>query len=143
VTLVFTVAGVPIPQGSMKGFVVKTAKGPRAALTSDNAHLPQWRHLVGWTAKRALQDLPAGDRGLVVGAVQLTVVFTLPRPKRLPKRALPHISRPDLDKLTRAVCDALTGVVWKDDSQVDALAVRKRYAAPGDSPRVAIQVQAR
>lgn len=138
----FEVSGVATAQGSMKGFVVKTRKGLRAALTSDNPNLHDWRLMVGWEARRALQDLPAAERGLVLGAVRLTAVFTLPRPKSLPKRPLRHQTRPDLDKLTRAICDALTGVVWKDDGQVDEFAVRKQYAPPGGRPRVVVRVDA-
>jgi Holliday junction resolvase RusA-like endonuclease len=42
-----------------------------------------------------------------------------------------HIVRPDADKLIRAVLDALTGKVWRDDCQVAELLIRKRYADDG------------
>jgi len=38
----------------------------------------------------------------------------------------------DLDKLVRAVLDALTGIVWKDDAQVVALkATKVQGVTPG------------
>ena len=36
--------------------------------------------------------------------------------------------KPDVDKLSRSVLDALTGIVWVDDAQVVDKTVRKRYA---------------
>lgn len=37
-------------------------------------------------------------------------------------------TRPDADKLLRAVGDALTGVVYRDDAQLTTVVVRKRWA---------------
>ena len=39
--------------------------------------------------------------------------------------------RPDLNKLSRACLDALTGIVWRDDSQVVRLEAEKEYGVPG------------
>lgn len=54
------------------------------------------------------------------------------------------MTKPDVDKLLRAFLDALTGVVWKDDSQVTDAITRKRYAVPvgpdDDGVRAAIAV---
>jgi Holliday junction resolvase RusA-like endonuclease len=45
--------------------------------------------------------------------------------------------RPDLDKLVRAVMDALTMRVWRDDGQVVAISASKRYS---DQPGCTIVV---
>lgn len=46
--------------------------------------------------------------------------------------ATPATRPPDLDKLTRAVLDALTGIVWVDDRQVVALhSTKVQGATPG------------
>jgi hypothetical protein len=37
---------------------------------------------------------------------------------------------PDLDKLVRGLNDALTGVVFEDDSQIDQIVAVKRYGVP-------------
>jgi Holliday junction resolvase RusA-like endonuclease len=37
------------------------------------------------------------------------------------------VKPPDLDKLTRAIWDSLTSVVWVDDAQVIAATIRKQY----------------
>ena len=44
------------------------------------------------------------------------------------KRRAYHTVKPDLDKLVRAVKDALKHVLWKDDAQVIELVARKGYA---------------
>jgi Holliday junction resolvase RusA-like endonuclease len=77
------------------------------------------------------------------GAVKVEVLFTFPRLKshfRTGKRAaelrddapLQHDKKPDLDKLVRALGDAITGIVVRDDSQIAVLQARKVYGeAPG------------
>jgi len=79
----------------------------------------------------------------LTGAVILKVQFQFTRPKShygsgknagQVKGSAPkyHITKPDLTKLTRAVEDALTGVIWRDDSQVVSQRPTKRYSdAPG------------
>jgi Holliday junction resolvase RusA-like endonuclease len=42
--------------------------------------------------------------------------------------------RPDLDKLSRAVLDALTMIVYRDDGQVVMLDATKRYCREGEHP---------
>jgi len=50
-----------------------------------------------------------------------------------------HTSKPDLDNMVKLVKDALTGVFWRDDSQIDALDARKCY---GDMPRTEVFIDA-
>jgi hypothetical protein len=65
----------------------------------------------------------------------------LPRPKSLKRTITAHLKKPDLDKLTRAVKDALTLVVWQDDSQVVQMTARKAYAAAGAKEKFVLRVQ--
>ena len=51
--------------------------------------------------------------------------------RRLSDGMLWRSVRPDLDKLARAVLDALTGIVWVDDDQVVELAYRKQGGLEG------------
>ena len=74
-------------------------------------------------------------------AVKVRVVFALPRPKSLAKKVSAHIKRPDIDKLARAALDALSGVIWRDDSQVVELVASKSYAEPEEPPYVDISVR--
>lgn len=58
--------------------------------------------------------------------------FQLPVPRTQVRKFqwgwLPHVKRPDVDKLTRALFDPLKGIVWVDDSQVCFCTVNKVYA---------------
>jgi Holliday junction resolvase RusA-like endonuclease len=53
-----------------------------------------------------------------------------------------HLKAPDTSKLIRAVEDALTQVVYRDDSQVVELLALKHYAEVDDLPHVDIRVEA-
>lgn len=111
----FKVAGIPIPQGS------KNPWGGEA-----NPKTRPWRGHVSQVAAEAMQFQ---HRNVILGPVKVTILFAFPRPKshfRTGKNA--HLLRedapyykqgkPDLDKLQRAIGDALTGVVIRDDSQI-------------------------
>jgi crossover junction endodeoxyribonuclease RusA len=56
-----------------------------------------------------------------------------------PSAPINPASMPDLDKLVRCICDALTDAgVWKDDAQVCVLVAAKRYT--NGLPGVLIQI---
>ncbi len=118
----FTVYGVPIPQGSTKAFIPKGWKRP--IVTHDSAKTKPWRQaIVDATLERMAGRAP------LEGPVELRVTFYLPRPKSAPKRVTEPAKQPDLDKLVRAVGDALTAAgVWRDDGQVVSTLARKLYA---------------
>ncbi len=113
------VEGIPVPQGSMKGYV----RGNRAILTSDNPKLKNWRKSITFAASQA--NIPKLE-----GPVRGRVAFFLPRPKSAPKRVIFPVKKPDLDKLVRAVGDGLSDAgVWGDDSQVVDWMISKRFAS--------------
>lgn len=124
------VAGLPAPQGS------KT-RGRHGGLYESSARVGPWRELVGLAAR----DKCASPTSAAVG---LALVFTFARPggdfKKnggLRARARPAMTTiPDLDKLARAVLDALAGVVYLDDKQVVELGASKRY---GERPGVFVR----
>lgn len=129
-TLDFTVSGVPIPQGSLRAFLVKG----RPVVTADNRRdLGTWRQEIAAGARRA---------GAVVceGPVEIMLTFRLPRPRSRPTRVRWPDRRPDLDKLTRAVLDALTGVAWRDDGQVVAIRAVKAYVDSMTAPTSGLSV---
>jgi len=45
----------------------------------------------------------------------------------MPKKIEHHIKKPDLDNLAKSVKDALQGLIYKTDSQIVELILRKRY----------------
>jgi crossover junction endodeoxyribonuclease RusA len=136
-TLSFIVVGVAQPQGSTRAFMRPGMQFP--VVTHDNPRLHQWRDLVATTVSRTMEEhlIP-----LFLGPVALRVVFALPRPQSLPRRVVTHLKAPDLDKLLRAIGDALTGVVYRDDAQIVELVGRKLYAPLGVPPTATITVSA-
>jgi Holliday junction resolvase RusA-like endonuclease len=138
IVLAFTVRGLPVPQGSMRAFV----RAGHAAVTSDNPRLRSWRRDVTSAAAEAFAGRPP-----LAGPVKVALAFTLPRPSGhfgrrglLPSApALPIGARGDLDKLCRAILDAITGAgLWRDDGQVVALSAGKGY---GDQPGVHVEIE--
>lgn len=131
--LSFRVLGTPIPQGSMNAY----ARGGRVIVTHSKSHaLKTWRTLIAQVAKTTT------TRPLE-GPVTAEILFTLPRPKAhyrtgrhagkvKPTAPIEHTKKPDLDKLTRAVLDALTqsGII-RDDAQISTLTAVKTYGTPG------------
>jgi Holliday junction resolvase RusA-like endonuclease len=49
-------------------------------------------------------------------------------------------SKPDIDKLERALLDGMTAVVYVDDDQVVAVRKAKRYEMPDEPPGVRVWV---
>jgi len=114
------VEGVPVPQGSFRHV-------GNGRIISANPKLNAWRDTI------AQQIAQQTAHRLIEAPIRLQLVFTLPRPKSVPigRRATPT-TKPDLDKLTRAVMDAISleryCQVIKDDSLVTDLHAAKRYA---------------
>jgi crossover junction endodeoxyribonuclease RusA len=140
-TLEFTVFGVAQPKGNMRAILIPGMKFP--IVTESNRSVKSWSQLVAEGANRAIGALPPGDRAMLEGAVRLTMAFYLPRPKKYQRRGVPvaHLTAPDWDKLSRAVSDALTHVVYRDDKQIVEAVVGKFYAAVGETPRVDVRVE--
>lgn len=119
------VPGTPAPQGS-KSF--KGHRGGKAILIESSKAVGPWRERV---ALAAHSNAP----GLSDGPVSVDLTFILPRPKSTPKRSTPPaVKRPDIDKLARAILDALTGIWFTDDSTVIDLRATKRLARPDETP---------
>lgn len=124
------VPGRPAPQGS------KRHVGGGVMVESSKAVAP-WRVTVAVHAAQAF-----AGRAPLDGALHASLLFVMPRPSATPKKTTPHaVKRPDLDKLTRAVFDALSGVVWRDDSQVVQVVASKRIAALDEQPGAYIRVR--
>ena len=111
--LSFTVYGTPQQRGSKRAFSV----GGKARLADANAKSKPWMAAVSHAAGEAM-----GDRELIMGPVRLDVAFLFSRIKshyHTGKRSSElREGAPVLDKLIRSIGDALTGVVYRDDSQV-------------------------
>jgi Holliday junction resolvase RusA-like endonuclease len=137
--LSFFVAGAAQPKGSARAYTYRRKDGRVGArVTADNeGRLGAWQSAVAWGAARALPRHPAPWPS--PAGMSLRCAFLLRPPVRRRGRGEPTV-KPDLDKLLRAVCDALTGVVWVDDAQVLDLSAVKAYAAGHEAPGVLVSV---
>ena len=113
----FFVPGDPRTKGSKS--LMRTKNGRYVMVEASANKLKKWMNKIGDIAKGAF-DEPLN------GAIRLDCVFQFNKPKTVKNRDLPHV-RPDLDKLLRAVNDALTGIAFKDDGQVTTIISMKAY----------------
>lgn len=134
----FKVMGLPQAKGNMKGF----PRGRHVIITDGNRNLKGWEQAVRYEAQRYVEGhkVQCADK---TQAVVLTLSFYFQRPKTAPKALVHHNKRPDLDKLVRAVGDALTGILFVDDGQIDLLVAGKGYAHPGEASGVWIEFSSR
>ena len=85
--------------------------------------LKPWRSVVSLSAKEVM--LTAEDMSLIDGPIAVDILFTFVPGKTVKRKAM--TTKPDADKLSRAILDSLTGVCWRDDAQVVDLRARKVY----------------
>jgi hypothetical protein len=147
--LAFFAAGTPVPKGSTKPRTVRNRQGRivSVGVTGDNQERQdRWSGLVAQVAREAVRKLiPEGARPepdeREVECVTHFVVPLLPDGGKTLRESATQRSVGDGDKLTRCVWDALTGIVWVDDSQVTQWGGSKRLAAPGEQPGVQVYVR--
>ena len=133
----FRVRGIPRPAGSKRPFRNPTT-GKIVLVDASGEPGRNWRQ-----SCQAAALLATGDGPLLEGPLHLVLTFYLTRPKGhfrtgsahagevKPTARLYPTTRPDTTKLVRAVEDALTGIIWRDDSQVVAQTATKVYSDDG------------
>lgn len=134
--MIFHVLGItPAPQGSKRH-----VGGGR--MIESSPKVKPWREAVRQEALKA--NIPISDQ-----PIYLHLLFRFNRPRGhfnargTLKPSAPHtpITRPDLDKLCRSTLDGLTGVLFKDDSQVAFMVASKEYAMPGELEGAEIEIR--
>lgn len=119
--ITFFVPGTPKPQGSKRAFINRKTGRP---IITEQVNNKDWKATV---QSRAIEIV--GEQQPLLGPIDVELVFFLNRPKSHPKtRRTWPASMPDIDKLARAVLDALTAVCFKDDGQIVHLLVVKEWA---------------
>lgn len=125
------VLGNPAPQGSKRHV-------GRGVMLESSKRLAPWRSNV----RSACLDAAGKPLAFFDGAVYVELLFVLKRPVSTPKSRTPvAIKKPDIDKLARAILDAIGSAgVWRDDSQVVALSAYKRIAMLDETPGCRIKI---
>jgi Holliday junction resolvase RusA-like endonuclease len=150
--LSFEVKGTPIPQGSKRAWL--NSKTNRVMMTEDaGARHSTWRNEVTGQARQAMSNVGRfGEPYREPISCVLTFQFHRPQYHYLPINSVRTqeevkpdapaypIKPPDLDKLTRAIWDSLTSVVWVDDAQVVACTIRKQWVERWQEEGVLIHV---
>lgn len=132
----FTIYGQAEPAGSKRAFVVKG----KARVTDANRKSAPWKQEV---ASKGAEQM--AGRPLYEGALAVTFAIYVPRPQGhygkkglLPSARLYPTVKPDLLKLARGLEDALTGICWRDDSQIVVEHLYKQYGEPA---RVEVEIR--
>lgn len=123
----FVVRGTPVPEGSTKSFYNRKADKV-ITMHQNKKPLDYYRFMIFETCLKRMQEM---GFAMCDGPVTIDIVFYYDRPKSVPKTRQ-KITRPDLDKLVRAVLDGLTNVAYKDDSQVVSINAHKEYSVSGE-----------
>ncbi|HCF3424707.1 TPA: RusA family crossover junction endodeoxyribonuclease [Pseudomonas aeruginosa] len=119
---------------------------PRAARTGAGVRMytpkqtEDYERSIAMAAQKALAGRP-----LIAGPVliELRMFHPIPRSWSKKRQAMALIGevmptvKCDADNCLKAVCDALNGVAWKDDTQVVNVMLAKRYA---EVPRVEVKI---
>lgn len=133
--MIFSVLGItPAPQGSKRHV-------GNGRMIESSAKVKPWREAVRQEALKTNQ--PISDQPIFL---HLRFLFNRPRghynARGIIKPSAPHTptTRPDLDKLCRSTLDGLTGVLFRDDSQVAFIVASKDYAMPGELEGVHIEI---
>ncbi len=112
------VRGKPAPKGNLKGFV----RGGHAVITErQTGGVKEWQASVNAVLQERWQGAP------LEGPVRVSLNFSLLKPPSVTKKRRYPTVKPDIDKLTRAVLDAMGSIVFRDDAQVVVLIVSKCY----------------
>jgi Holliday junction resolvase RusA-like endonuclease len=134
----FIVYGTPQPAGSKVGGLRKDGR----VFVRDAAKKSRpWKEDVARAAALAMVRGTSpdanGNEPLFDGPLSVAMVFFIPRPKGhygkrglRPSAPITPTIRPDVLKLARAVEDACTGVVWRDDAQIVSEFLHKHYGEP-------------
>lgn len=126
--LSFTLPGEPLPKGD------RIARNGHVVITKSTARVKRWEESLGWTVRAALGGVALSYTGPIM--IEASFYFAPPRKLPADRLGFPCV-RPDVDKCLRALLDALSGVVYRDDGQIVDVVARKRYS---DRPRVDVTV---
>jgi len=131
-TIAFTVYGEPKTAGSKRAFYKAGMK--RAIVVDDNDKSRDWKEHVSSAARQNYQG------PLLTGPLKVSLRFYRVRPKghfngrgemnKAGRDSIGPTTKPDVLKLARAVEDALSGVIYRDDAQIIREVLEKEWGEP-------------
>lgn len=138
----FVVPAIPVAQPRQKQRVIHVGGRPMAS-----NYMPAKHPVNAFKAAVAMACQQAYRGPVIGGEVEIRVVAVFPRPKALcwksrPMPRLRKVSKPDFDNVSKAICDALSGVLFRDDAQVWKATVEKWVASGDEQPHVEVVIEA-
>lgn len=121
------IPGIPASKGSYRPITGRsrtTGKPVTRLIPMDKKERPWRNHVRDTILSHKPPTIPHDSY------VTVETTFYLPRPKTIPPRKRKHPTvKPDIDKLQRALYDAITEThIWHDDCQITDVTSHKRYA---------------
>lgn len=135
--LTLTIPGVPVAKGRPK---ISARGGIARAYTP--AKTRRYEDLIKCEAADIMADRKPLDE-----PVSMVVTAYVAMPKSMPKKKrqdaldglVKPVTRPDADNYAKAALDGCNAIIFRDDSLVTDLIVRKRYS---ERPRLVITIEA-
>jgi Holliday junction resolvase RusA-like endonuclease len=128
--LCIDVPGVPRPKGSKR--ILHNRQRNYVFVVESCRELDLWIDRIVIAARN---QAVRARWSTVHGPVRVELDFAMPEPKHKPKTRTRPSVQPDIDKLVRAVFDALTAArIWKDDAQVVEFTAALYYPTDTRSP---------
>ena len=120
--MTFTIPGDPMGKERPR-----VAKGHAYTPTKTKAY----EELVAWCFKQAKGRIKDGPVFVAITAYyKIPQMATKADREAMESNTRLPMRKPDADNIAKIILDALTGVAYKDDSQVVGLVVLKRYGEP-------------
>ena len=120
--ILFIVPGTPVPKGR--------PRFTRRGRTYTPAKTKSYEEQIAILGKMAMDGLEPLKTPV---SVFVTVFFAVPASYSRKRREAclngsePHIKRPDLDNVVKAITDGMNGVVYEDDAQIVRIVAKKDY----------------
>ncbi|MCA9233369.1 MAG: RusA family crossover junction endodeoxyribonuclease [Planctomycetales bacterium] len=133
----FTIPAVPIAQPRHR---IGKVDGKAMAFGAKMTHpIHAFKATVILAAREAYDGPP------LQGPLRVDLLFAMPRPKVKVWKSKPmprewHAKKPDKDNLEKGVVDALTKLLWKDDSQISMGTTIKVICSGDEQPFVRVEV---
>ena len=138
--ITLTIYGEPVPQERPK-----FARVGNRVITYDPPKSKKYKNIVKLWATNQLKRIDGFK--MFDSAICVEVTFYLRIPPSWPKKkrieaecgTMRPIKKLDLDNLYKGLTDALTGIVWKDDSVITDASIHKRYTADTERAEITIR----
>lgn len=139
----FFVSAVPVAQPRQRHRIIKSKNGGEEFVMN---YTPKSDPVNAFKASVAYATKQEYSGPVLDEPIGVYCVFVFPRPKYMvwktkpmPREWLPK--KPDDDNLEKGVWDALSGIIWRDDSLICRNFTEKCYASGSETPHVEIIIE--